>query len=204
MTSEGNGLVYGPISAGAVHLCVDMQRLFAEQTEWRTPWFSRVLPNVVSLVDHRPEQAIFTRFVPAKHPREGRGTWARYYERWASLTIERTGPDLVDLVLDLARFVPPAAVIDKSVYSPWLSPALDAELKRRKVDALIVSGGETEVCVLSTVLGAVDRGYRVIVATDALCSSADETHDAVLKIYRQRYGQQIEAVTTQEIVNNWD
>jgi len=57
-----------------------------------------------------------------------------------------------------------------------------------------VTGSETDVCVLATVLGAVDHGYRVIVVTDAVCSSSDEGHDAMLKLYRERYSLQIEAV----------
>ena len=32
----------------------------------------------------------------------------------------------------------------------------------------IVSGSETDVCVLATVLDAVDMGYRVIIARDAV------------------------------------
>ena len=39
------------------------------------------------------------------------------------------------------------------------------------------SGSETDVCVLATVLDAVDIGYRVIVVRDAICSSSDEGHD---------------------------
>jgi nicotinamidase-related amidase len=67
-----------------------------------------------------------------------------------------------------------------------------------------VSGGETDVCVLATVLGAVDRGYRVVVATDALCSSSDETHDAMMTLYHNRYGQQVETVTTNTILDSWN
>ena len=38
------------------------------------------------------------------------------------------------------------------------------------------------MCVLATVIGAVDHGYRVIVVvTDAVCSSSDEGHDAMLE-----------------------
>ena len=66
-----------------------------------------------------------------------------------------------------------------------------------------MSGGETDVCVLSTVLGAVDRGCRVIVATDALCSSSDETHEALLTVYETRYRQKVEAVATNVILKNW-
>jgi nicotinamidase-related amidase len=59
-------------------------------------------------------------------------------------------------------------------------------VQRRNCKALIVTGAETDVCVLAMVLGAVDLGYRVIIVSDALCSSADETHDAAMAIYHSR------------------
>jgi nicotinamidase-related amidase len=68
------------------------------------------------------------------------------------------------------------------------------------VDTLIVSGTETEVCVLATVLGAIDHGYRVIVVTDAICSSADPTHDAMLGIYQSRFGMQVETIETMDLL----
>lgn len=198
------GFRHGPLGPRCVHVCVDMQRLFAEKTDWETPWMDRVLPRTERLVAACPERTVFTRFVPAARPGEGRGTWKRYYESWPSMTVERLGEGMVDLVPRLARFVPPARVVDKSVYSPWMDDALDRVLAEMAADTLIVSGGETDVCVLGTVLGAVDRGYRVVVATDALCSSSDEMHDASMAVYHRRYGQQVETVLTDEIVAAWD
>ena len=49
----------------------------------------------------------------------------------------------------------------------FAEPELVAHLREREADALIVSGSETDVCVLATVLDAVDMGYRVIVVRDA-------------------------------------
>lgn len=46
--------------------------------------------------------------------------------------------------------------------------------------------------MLATVLGAVDNGYRVILVRDAVCSSSDEGHDALLQVYHGRYSEQIE------------
>lgn len=194
---------HGPLGPNCIHLCVDMQRMFAEDTDWKTPWMDRVLPQVTRLVAACPERTIFTRFVPARRAGEGRGTWKRYYEAWPQMTVEELGKDRVELLPDLARFATAANVVDKDVYSPWMSDALETLLRERGADTLIVSGGETDVCVLGTVLGAVDRGYRVIVATDALCSSSDEMHDASLAVYHQRYGQQVETVTTDMILGAW-
>jgi hypothetical protein len=58
-------------------------------------------------------------------------------------------------------------------------------------------------CVLATMLGAIDWGFRVILVTDALCSSADETHDAMMDIYLNRFGEQVETVTTDTLLENW-
>jgi nicotinamidase-related amidase len=201
--SENDELRYGPLGRGCFHVCVDMQRLFAEKTDWHTPWLARVLPHAASITEAHPTETIFTRFIPAERPGEGEGTWRRYYERWASMTVERLGPEMLDLVPDLQRFVPPAEVVDKTVYSPWVETDLQERLKSRGAHTLVVTGGETDVCVLSTVLGGVDRGYRIVLATDALCSSADETHDAMLTLYQNRYGQQVETVTTEVILRSW-
>jgi len=204
MSEHDDDLRFGPIGAGAVHICVDLQRLFAEETDWQTPWIERVLPQVVRIVESHPVDTPFTRFIPARHPGEGQGTWHRYYERWASMTLDRLGDDMAELVPDLARFVPPAELFDKTVYSPWVDPAFDRRLKDRGADTLIVTGGETDVCVLGTVLGGVDRGYRVILVTDALCSSSDAAHDAQIEVYRGRYGQQVETITTDVLLRNWN
>jgi nicotinamidase-related amidase len=200
---DKNTLRFGPLTETCLHICVDMQRLFADETDWHTPWMDRVLPNVVRIVAAHPARTIFTRFIPADEPGQGRGTWRRYYENWESMTVSRLGREMVDLVPELKRFVPPARAIDKKVYSPWLEGHLDELLRDTPIDTLIVSGGETDVCVLATVLGAVDRGYRVVVATDALCSSTDETHDAMMTLYHNRYGQQVETVTTDTILDTW-
>lgn len=200
---ELTGLRHGAMGQEAVHLCVDMQRLFAEDTDWSTPWMKRVLPEVVRLCEHRPERTCFTRFIPADQPGDGFGTWRRYYQRWASMTRSRLPAGMIDLLPELALFVPPARVFDKAVFSPWHDGVLNAALRGSGVDTVIVSGGETDVCVLATVLGAVDLGYRVVIAGDALCSSSDETHDGTLALYHDRYGQQIETVLVDELIEAW-
>jgi hypothetical protein len=42
-----------------------------------------------------------------------------------------------------------------------------------------------------------------VLAIDALCSSSDETHDALLTLYRNRFGQQIETATSEAILACW-
>lgn len=199
----GKGLQWGEVPANAAHLCVDMQRLFAEDTDWRTPWMPRVLPVVVRICEAKADRTWFTRFIPAQRAEDAKGTWRRYWERWPSITLDQLPADMVDLVPELACFTPPGRLLDKPTYSPWLEPALNQALRDEGVDTVVISGAETDVCVLATVLGAVDRGYRTIVVTDALCSSADESHDALLALYHDRYGVQIETVEHGELLAAW-
>jgi nicotinamidase-related amidase len=191
------------VPASAVHLCVDMQRLFVDDTPWRTPWADRVLPRIVRLCDAHADRTCFTRFIPPHVPEAARGAWAGYWKHWAALTGAQIDPALLELPSDLQRYVPPARVFDKGVYSPWFHGALQQALQTAGVDTLIVTGGETDVCVLATVLGAVDLGFRVVIVTDALCSSADSVHDAVLELYRDRFSLQIETADLDEVLDGW-
>lgn len=196
-------LVHGPLGSNCLHLCVDMQRLFAPGGPWEVPWAQKVLPAIEEMVAIHPQRTLFTRFIPAARPGEGPGAWARYYRRWAAVTLANIDTELLELVPTLARFVPPAKTLDKHVYSPWTEGRLDAMLTGSGVDTLIITGGETDVCVLATVLGAIDRGYRVVLVTDAICSSADQTHDALMQLYRSRFSEQVEAVSVEEVLSNW-
>jgi len=197
---DKGGLRFGRLGEHWVHVCVDMQRMFAEATAWHAEWMPRVLPEVVRLAEHAPERTIFTRFIPPVRADQLPGTWRRYYSRWSSMTLDQLDGEVVDLVPELRPLAPPGRVLDKRVYSPWFGGRMTKALHGLPVDTMVVSGTETEVCVLATVLGAIDHGYRVIIATDAVCSSADSTHDAMLEIYHSRFGMQVEAVTTQEIL----
>ncbi len=188
-----------PLPATAVHLCIDMQRLFAPGTPWGLAWMPRVLPEIVRLCETEPEWTIFTRFIPARHPGEGHGTWQRYYTHWASMTIEAVGEATVELMPALARFVPPAETLDKPVYSPWWGPDLVGRLRERNCDTVVVTGGETDMCVLATVLGAVDLGYRTVLVQDAVCSSSDQSHDSMLELFGNRYRQHVEVATAAEV-----
>ena len=201
--SRMDALRCGAPGAGAVHLCVDMQRMFAEGTEWKMPWLERVLPNVISLTSLHPERTILTRFVPPQHPCQGVGMWRHYYEHWASMTIDQLGADMINVVPELERFAPPARFFDKHVYSPWHRERPAPAAAGRRNTHHHYHGGETDVCVLATVMGAIDWGFRVILVTDALCSSADETHDAMMNVYTNRFGQQVECVSTDTILETW-
>ena len=143
----------------SVNLCMDMQRIFSADGLWPALWMERVLPVVATLAGRHPERTLFTRFIPPERPDQLPGMWQRYYTRWRLATRECLNLDLLELMPPLAALCPPATVIDKTRYSGFAEPKLLAHLREREADALIISGSETDVCVLATVLSAVDLGY---------------------------------------------
>lgn len=187
----------------AVHLCVDMQRIFSRGGVWETPWMERVLPVVIDIVARYRERTIFTRFITPLSSEQRPGQWQRYYQRWKAATREHLQPDQLDLVPELARFVPPSHIIDKPAYSAFYLSGLDTFLRDGGVRCLVVTGAETDVCVVSTVLAAVDRGFRVVIVEDALCSSSDMGHEALLTMYRTRMQEQIEVINSSELPEIW-
>ena len=192
-----------PLTEKTVHLCIDMQRLFSSEGPWATPWMERVLPVVVEIASRFPERTVFTRFITPRRPEDMPGMWQRYYQRWRDTTQEHIDSRLLELLPPLARLIPPATAIDKTRYSGFVGSQLLAHLRDRQADGLIVTGSETDVCVLATVLGAVDLGYRVIVVRDAICSSSDEGHEALLKVYHGRYSEQIETANAEDVLRRW-
>ena len=192
-----------PLTPKTVHLCVDMQRLFSEDGPWPTPWMARVLPVIAQIVRGHPERTVFSRFITPVDAREMPGMWQRYYTRWRIATQACVNPGLLELMPELRRYSPPATVIDKTRYSAFSGSALRRHLEDRDADGLIITGSETDVCVLATVLSAVDLGYRVVLVRDALCSSSDEGHDALMKMYHSRFSEQIETADAETVLSNW-
>lgn len=197
------GLKHGDLRTGCAHLCIDMQNLFAAGSPWHVPWAEAILPNIAEITARHAEKTVFTRFIPPRSPGEAVGAWKRYYRKWEDLTLNRIDPALVELVGPLQAFVPPARILDKTVYSPWTEGRLQRLLHRNRIGTLIISGAETDLCVLATLLGAVDRGYRTIVVHDAVCSVSDQTHDAIISLCHQRFSEQLELLSTEELIEVW-
>ena len=103
----------------------------------------------------------------------------------------------------MERFVPPAEIIDKPAYSGFTESPLASLLFEKGVGTLVITGAETDVCVLATVLGAVDLGFRVVIVEDALCSSSDAGHGALMTLYRTRYSEQIELIKAEQLPPLW-
>jgi len=48
-----------PPTDSAIHLCIDMQNIFAPGGPWPTPWLPRVLPAVEEIAGRFPDRTPF-------------------------------------------------------------------------------------------------------------------------------------------------
>ena len=95
------------------------------------------------------------------------------YEIWAGLH-----PQTDDLFVQKTRF---SAFIQGS-------SSLEAELKSRGIDTVIVTGTVTNICCELTARDAMMRNFRTIMVTDANAAMSDELHNASLIAFYVRFG----------------
>jgi nicotinamidase-related amidase len=180
-----------------------MQRLFGERTEWHTPGVAVITSPIVRIARHAPDRAIYTRFRAPERIEQAKGQWQAYYRRWQSVLADRNDQDLYDLVHPLRPFVPPGLVVDKLGFSAFEAPELEPMLRDLGASTLVLTGVETDVCVLATLFGAIDRGYRVVLVADAIASSDPTSHSATLSHVVPRFDRQVEVTDTDTLLRDW-
>jgi nicotinamidase-related amidase len=80
---------------------------------------------------------------------------------------------------------------------------LGSYLSDKGVRSLVITGSETVVCVLATALDAADRGFRVSLVENALCSSSDPGRDVLTTLYCTRFPERIEIIKAEELPSVW-
>jgi hypothetical protein len=105
----------------------------------------------------------------------------------------------LDLVAPLARFVPPALILDKPAHSAFAGSGLAAMLLQKDISAVVITGSETDVCVLSSILSAVRSRLQRHCRRGRALQSSDAGHDALMTLYRARFTDQIELMNIEEV-----
>jgi nicotinamidase-related amidase len=77
-----------------------------------------------------------------------------------------------------------ARKIEKLFFSCYREEPIKECVKKEKRGTVIVSGIETHVCVLQTVLDLLADGYRVVLASDAVCSRREFDRTASVEAMR--------------------
>jgi nicotinamidase-related amidase len=77
---------------------------------------------------------------------------------------------------------PDDAQLSKTQYNAFWDTELDALLKNHQVDFVVVSGYVAEYCVLSTLRGALERGYRGAILAQSVASLNSRYAEFTLEI----------------------
>lgn len=174
--------------AKTAHLVVDMQNGFVEEGAPVEVPAAREVTQEINRISKAVRAAgginIFLRFTTpdpdgpmawpifAERMLEGIGAHraafqpgAHYWQMWPEIEVLDG-----DLLVDKHRF---------SGFTPGTS-TLDAELNKRGIDTLIISGTLTNCCCESTARDAMQLNYKVIMAVDACAALSDEAHAGTL------------------------
>lgn len=91
-------------------------------------------------------------------------------------------------------------VIEKNTWDAFSNPELHSFLQKRNIKNVLITGVDTEVCVLSTISSAFSKGYTVIVVKELVATEKGKSdmHEMILKIVNQYYGYVVEA---QDLIN---
>lgn len=87
-------------------------------------------------------------------------------------------------IVDEIGFEPGDLTISKRRYNCFLGTDLDLLLRGLNVETLLVTGVDTNVCVLWTVGEGFQRDYHVRVLEDCVAGTSPEEHEAALVIMR--------------------
>ena len=79
------------------------------------------------------------------------------------------------IVEEIKKEIPEQSVLDKVEFGCFNNPEFVTHMKQRERsrNTLILSGIESHVCVAQTALGALERGYNVHIASDAVSSRTE-------------------------------
>ena len=94
-----------------------------------------------------------------------------------------TGSDWSSQVIPELDPRPDDYYIPKYRWSAFYQSYLDLALRARGIDTVIISGGSTDVGIVSTVFAGRDMDYNMIVVSDACGSSHDQrAHDVLMTL----------------------
>jgi nicotinamidase-related amidase len=97
------------------------------------------------------------------------------------LVTEQYSKGLGPTVEAVRRLFPAFSAIEKLEFSCTEEPQFITRLHQLGLEALVICGVETHVCINQTTLGLLQRGYRVHVVADAVASRQDFDHAVALK-----------------------
>ena len=192
-------------------LIVDAQRYFARpeyafgQTfERLVPgstggFFERVaehvMPNIQRLIEgFRQARVPVIYFGAGSHTDDGRDLpeWLRDFNQLSEMVAGRRAiPPVTDESWQIDDRIAPQTgdvVLNKTSSGPLNSTKFDQMLHNMGISNLVVCGLTTAICVAQTARESADRGFRVVIASDACTEMSEEMHVAALEAFSLTFG----------------
>jgi nicotinamidase-related amidase len=176
-------------------LVVDMQNYFMHPDYQGVPMAREIVPDVNRLAAIVRALGGLVAWVKTA-TNDTRESWSIYHDflmgpayrekRYASMDLAHEGHALWPL-LD-AR--PEDAHIVKKRFSAFIqgSSDIEAHLRRRGIDTLLIAGTTTNVCCESTARDAMMLNFKVVMVPDALAAYTDAEHNATLSTFYMIFG----------------
>lgn len=191
-------------------LVVDMQRGFVEAGEaMEVPPAREVVPVIRALVQAfraRALPVVFTEFtyspsvpllVGELHPEHRRAPAGapRGFGMPSSSCLEG---DASARTIEALAPLPHELVVRKRWYDGFAGTELDGALRAQSITSLVITGTMTDICVLSTVVGAFNHEYRISVVEDGVATLWPDIQRATLDIIGRAFGR---VVSSKEVLD---
>lgn len=94
----------------------------------------------------------------------------------------------LELMPDVYNAEHDLVVTGKKRYDCFAATDLDHVLRSRSIDTLLLTGVNTNSCVLATTVAANTRDYTAVVVRDCVDTMDPDLHDAALRVISQAFG----------------
>ncbi len=98
---------------------------------------------------------------------------------------------------------PHELVVRKRWYDGFAGTELDGALRAQGITSLVITGTMTDICVLSTVVGAFNHEYRISVVEDGVATLWPEIQRATLDIIGRAFGRVVSSKHVLDTISEW-
>ncbi|HEX4408195.1 MAG TPA: isochorismatase family cysteine hydrolase [Xanthobacteraceae bacterium] len=180
----------------AALVVIDMQNYFCKQGhQGEVPASRDIVPNINRLATELRGRGGLVVWV-RNGTRDTRESWSNYHEflhssdrcerRYAAMDVDGDGY----AYWHLNDIRPDDAQVTKTRYSAFIhgSSNIEALLRDKGIDTLLIAGTATNVCCESSARDAMMLNFKTIMVSDALATHNDEEHNASLSIFYGLFG----------------
>ncbi len=176
-------------------IIIDMQNMWVEEGQPAySPYCRGIVPNINRLAGAVRAAGGPVIWVRMHHTEDVSSSWSNYMEFFGgdhmSAMTEGLKPE--NHGAQLWHEMEPQEVdetVIKTRFSAFIqgSSEIEAKLRARQVDTLLITGVATNVCCESTARDAMMLNYKTIMVADANATSSDSAHNASLSLLFGRF-----------------